>query len=109
MKEIYAISKYLKISFRKFRKISGQIVGLPVNKAYGILDIIPNKSAFFLKNTLKSAIANAENNFGFSRKNLFVKNVLINNGPSLKRFRPVSRGQAHPFKKRTSHITVIIG
>ncbi|MFR6033075.1 MAG: large ribosomal subunit protein uL22 [Bacilli bacterium] len=58
--------------------------------------------------TLASAIANAENNNGLSAANLKIKSAIVNQGVAFRRFRPVARGSAHPIRKRTSHISIVL-
>ena len=106
--QVKALTKYARISPVKVRQVSQAIVGKPAGKALEILRIIPRKSARILIKTIKSAIANAENNYNLLSDKLYIKNANIEEGPSFRRFRPVARGQSHPFKKRTSHIIIIL-
>jgi ribosomal protein L22 len=73
-----------------------------------ILKFTPQKAAGILSKTIKTAIYNAVNNFNLEKEDLVVKTVMIDQGPNLKRFRPMARGSANVYKKRTSHITVIL-
>ncbi len=68
----------------------------------------PTKAAVEVENVLNSAIANAENNFGLEKANLVVSETFINEGPTMKRFRPRAKGSASPINKRTAHITVVV-
>ena len=106
--EVQAITKYAKMSPIKVRQVAKEIRNLPANYAAEVLGLIPRKSAQLLLKTLKSALANAENNHNLSSDNLIVKEASIDEGPALKRFRPAARGQAHPYKKRTSHLRVVL-
>ena len=72
------------------------------------LKVTPTKAAVEVENVLNSAIANAENNFGLEKANLVVSETFINEGPTMKRFRPRAKGSASPINKRTAHITVVV-
>lgn len=106
--EVKAITKMVKISAFKARNVTRHIQGLGVQDAADILRFSPQKAAFFVGKTLKTAIANAENNFNLSAGNLFVKEAVINEGPTFKRSQPKARGSAGPIRKRTSHIRIIL-
>jgi large subunit ribosomal protein L22 len=106
--EIRALTKYSRISPIKAREITRVIQGKNAAEAVQILKFIPRKSARLVSKTLKSAIANAENNANLVADSLVVKSALVNEGPSLKRFRPAARGSAHPYKKRMSHIQIVL-
>lgn len=101
-----AIRRYLRISSKKVNLVADLIRGKPVEYAMNFLRFTPKRSAKPLLETLKSAVANAENNFKQERKKLYVNKVVVNEGATLKRSRPVSRGRSHPILKRTSHITI---
>lgn len=106
--EVYALTKYARMSPKKVREVARVIKGRPSSEAMELLRYIPRKSAALIRSTLQSAIANAENNFNLSGDDLLVKNCIVNEGPTFKRFQPVARGSAHPIRKRTSHIKVIL-
>lgn len=106
--EIKAQSKYLRISPRKLLLVSKAIKGLSLKEALENLAFFPKRGAFPLLKTLKSAIANAKNNFKLKEEQLKIKSIEILKGPSLKRWRAVSKGRAHPYKRRMSHIKVIL-
>ncbi len=106
--EIQAITKYARMSPTKLQQVTRVIRGHSVQSALDILKFIPRKSARLVEKTLKSAVANAENNDNISSDELVVSSAVIENGPPLKRWRPASRGQAHPIRKRTSHIRIIL-
>ncbi len=99
---------YLRISPRKVRQISDLIKGMEVIGAENQLNFLSKRSARLLLKLLKSAAANAKNNFDLDKENLFISNILVNQGPSLKRWMPRARGVASPIIKRTSHITLIL-
>jgi len=106
--ESRAIAKYVRISPLKVNYICREIRRKQVDEALAILRFIPKKGARELEKVLKSAIANAENNFNMDRDNLYVKEAYANDGPRLKRWRPKARGMAYPILKRTSHIGVVV-
>lgn len=106
--EVKAYTKYARMSPLKVRKVARAIQGRNAGEALEILSLIPRKSARLIGKTLKSAIANAENNKNLSSDVLTIKSTIIEEGPAFKRFRPAARGSAHPYKKRTSHIRIVL-
>lgn len=106
--EIRAISKYIRISPKKARLVADVIRGLEVNSAISQLNFLSKRASKYILKTLNSAIANAEHNFGLQKNNLYIKNILINEGPALKRWKARAFGRAAPIKKRSSHIEVIL-
>jgi large subunit ribosomal protein L22 len=106
--EIRALTKYSRISPKKAREITRVIQGKNAAEAVELLKFIPRKSARLVSKTLESAIANAENNSNLVADALTIKSAIVNEGPALKRFRPVGRGSAHPYKKRLSHIQITL-
>jgi large subunit ribosomal protein L22 len=82
--------------------------GKPVDEALTVLKFTAKKSSRFINKTLRSAVANAENTHMIDVDNLFVKTILIDDGPRLKRFRPRAMGRATSILKRMSHITVVL-
>ena len=103
-----AITKYIRISPRKVKIVIDLIRGKQVDQAAAILMYTPKAAAPVVLKLLNSAIANAENNLGLSREDLYVAEVYANPGPTLKRYVARSRGSASPMLKRTSHITVVL-
>ncbi|SJZ92004.1 large subunit ribosomal protein L22 [Pilibacter termitis] len=103
-----ATAKTVRVSPRKARLVVDLIRGKQVAEAISILKFTPNKAAGIVEKVLNSAIANAENNFDLDVENLFVSEVFVNEGPTMKRFRPRAKGSASPINKRTSHITVVV-
>ena len=77
-------------------------------EAVGLLDLMPKKAAKIISKAVKSAAANAENNFKMSPEDLVVKTIFADEGPTMKRFRPRARGRANVIRKRSSHITVVV-
>jgi large subunit ribosomal protein L22 len=96
------------MSPKKVREVVRTIQGRKANDAVDLLTLIPRKSARLIVKTLKSAIANAENNNNLSSDNLFVKSALVENGPVLKRFKAGARGTAMPRRKKMSHILIVL-
>lgn len=107
--EVKAVTKFLRLSPFKARDLARQLKGLPVAKALEITTVSKRKAAQLIGQTLKSAVANAENNNKVSADGLFVKEVLIEEGPRMRRYWPRSRGMVSPIIKRMSHIRVTIG
>lgn len=108
-KEVRAKLSNLRIAPRKVRLVGDLIRGKSVVMAKAQLAFVNKKAAPILLKLLNSAVANAKNNFNLNEENLYLKKVLIDGGASLKRWRPVWKGMAHPIMKRTSHITLILG
>ena len=106
--EVSATTKYVRMSPTKARDLANEIKGLPVAAALRITEFNARKAALQIGKTLKSAIANAENNEGLQVESLYVKNAIVDGGPMMKRFRPRARGMASPIQKKTSHITIIL-
>lgn len=106
--EVNAIAKYVRISPLKVNYICREIRGKQVDEALNILRFTNKKGARLLEDVLKSAIANAENNNGLNRNDLYVKRAYANDGPTMKRWRPKAKGAAYPILKRTSHIGVVV-
>ena len=106
--EVQALTRYARMSPKKMREISRIVQGRKAAEALEYLALIPRKSAVLIAKTLKSAIANAENNNNLSADNLTIKFALIENGPVLKRFKAGARGTAMPRRKKMSHIRIVL-
>lgn len=107
--EVKAIGRYLRTSPRKMRLVTDKIRGKGVEEAKAILDYSPKRAAGLVKKVLKSAVANAENNFKAEDVDrLYVKTVFVDDGPTLKRMRPMSMGRAGRIRKRSSHLTIVL-
>ena len=104
--KIKAITRFVRISPEKIVMIARVIRGRSANEALECLSFISTKGARLLAKTLKSAIANAENNHSLSSDTLFISKSLIKKGPIFKRWNAGARGSPHPIKKRTSHIHI---
>ncbi|MDX9970667.1 MAG: 50S ribosomal protein L22 [Candidatus Gracilibacteria bacterium] len=91
---------------KKVNLVACLVRKMPVTKALDTLKFTPKKSAPVLKKLIESATANAENNFKQTKDSLYIKEILVSEGPTLKRSVPISRGRVHPILKRTSNIIV---
>jgi large subunit ribosomal protein L22 len=107
MEKIQSLIKYVRISPKKMIEIARSIQGQKVNNAIDCLKLIPRNAARHIVKALESAVSNAESKNLIS-KNLIIYRALIEQGPSFKRFHPVARGSAHSYKKRLSHIRIIL-
>jgi large subunit ribosomal protein L22 len=97
------------MSPRKVRLVVDSIRGKPVQQAMAQLRFMPQAAAVPVYRALHSAVANAENNYALAPEDLFVRKIMADKGPTLKRGRPKARGRYGPVLKRSSHITVIVG
>jgi large subunit ribosomal protein L22 len=103
-----AIIRNVRISPKKANLVAELVRGQRVTQAENILEFTPKKGADILKKLLESAVANAENNFKQKKDDLVIREIKVSKGFTLKRFRPVSRGRAHPILKKASHIHLIL-
>ena len=106
IKPITAISKYVKMSPTKIRRILNQIRGHSCNDILAILKFLPYKAKFPICKVINSAINNAQNNFNIDKKKLFITEAYANEGPKLKRIKFGSKGNTSIITKKTCHITV---
>jgi large subunit ribosomal protein L22 len=106
--EVKATAKFVRISPFKLRSPVELVKGKKAEEALTQLKFMPLKAAGIISKTLQSAIANAEHNNDLDVDSLIVKNIIVDQGPAMKRFRPRARGRATRILKRTSHITVIV-
>jgi len=106
--EARAVAKYIRISPQKARLVADVVRGKDVETAITTLRFMPKKAARILRKVLQSAVANAEQTETIDVDTLYVKEIQINGGPMLKRFRPRAMGRAGRILKRTSHITVVV-
>ena len=106
--EVRSTYKYARISPFKAREVTREIQGLPVSAALDLLAFTPKKAAFLISKTLKSAIANAENNANLKPDGLVVKEAIVGEGPTVKRIMARARGSASRILKRTSHIRIVL-
>lgn len=106
--EVKAKLRFARITARKMRLVAGLCKGLPVETASHQLRFSPKRGAKVMSHLLDSAVANAKEKGGVDIDNLFIKNVLVDTGPMLKRFIPRSQGRATPVLKRMCHVTMIL-
>jgi large subunit ribosomal protein L22 len=106
--EVKSITKFVRLSPKKARDVAREIQGLAVSSALDILTFTPKKAAQLIGKTLKTAIADAENNFSLDATTLVIKEAVIGAGPTLRRFKPRAKGSAGPILKRTSHISITL-
>lgn len=106
--EVKAVTRNVRMSAQKVREVVRQIQGMPAQKAAAVLAVVPRKSARLVAKTLKSAIANAENNNGLRPELLWVKEAVAGTATTMKRFIPKARGSAGPILKRSCHIKIVL-
>src|SRR5947207_11039872 len=106
--EVRSIYRYARISPFKVREVTREIQGLPVSAALDLLAFTPKKAAFLINKTLKSAIANAENNANLKVDGLVVKEAIVGEGPTMKRMMARARGSGSRILKRSSHIRIVL-
>src|SRR5881394_1668379 len=106
--EVRSIYKYARISPFKVREVTREIQGLPVSTALDLLAYTPKKAAFLIGKTLKSAVANAENNANLKADGLVVNEAVVGEGPTMKRMMARARGSGSRILKRTSHIRIVL-
>ena len=106
--EIIATSQSVRVSARKVRLVADEIRKLSAEEALKVLAFVKKRGAYPLLKTLKSAVSNAKNNKNIDLDNLKIKSILVTDGPAFKRFHPSTRGRVHPYKKRSSHIKIIL-
>ena len=108
MSQAKAIARTVRIAPRKVRLVVDLIRGKQIGEAVAILRHTPKAASPVVEKVLKSAVANAEHNYDLDVNNLVVSEVFVDEGPTLKRFRPRAQGRASAINKRTSHITIVV-
>ena len=106
--EVRAVAKYIGISPLKVRLVAKELPGRKVEEALAMLKLHPTPVAKAVAKVIKSASANAENNFQMSPADLRIVKILVGEGPRLKRMRAQARGRANPILRRSSHISVFV-
>src|SRR5258706_13893201 len=106
--EVTAIAKSVRVSPRKVRLVADSIRNMQATKALSQLTLVEKRGSNILSNVLKSAIANAVNNKKLVQDNLIIARLEVSQGPALKRFHASTRGRVHPYKKKGSHIRVVL-
>lgn len=106
--EARAVASHIRIAPRKVRIVVDLIRGKQIGEAFAILKHTPKVASEVVEKVLKSAVSNAEHNYDMNADDLFVSQAFVDQGPTLKRIHPRSRGQAFKILKRTSHITLVV-
>ena len=106
--EAKAVLKFVRISPQKVRKLIGAVKGQPVETGLNALKFMPQKAAGIVEKVVRSALANADQNPDIDVDSLVIRNIVADQGPTLKRFRARARGRGTRILKRSSHITVIL-
>ncbi|MBK3496583.1 50S ribosomal protein L22 [Viridibacillus sp. YIM B01967] len=108
MQQAKAIARTVRIAPRKVRLVVDLIRGKQIGEAVAILRHTPRAASPVVEKVLKSAVANAEHNYDLDVNNLVISEIFVDEGPTLKRFRPRAQGRASAINKRTSHITLVV-
>ncbi|ADD40900.1 50S ribosomal protein L22 [Stackebrandtia nassauensis] len=103
-----AVARYVRVSPMKARRVVNLVRGLPADEALTVLQFAPQAASEPVYKVIASAIANAENNEKLDRESLLVSEAFVDEGPTMKRYRPRAHGRAYRIRKRTSHITVVL-
>jgi large subunit ribosomal protein L22 len=106
--EVRAVAKYIRISPQKVRLIIDAVKGKPVEAGLDLLKFMPQKAATIIEKVIRSAIANADQYPDIDVDSLVIRNIIADQGPTLKRFRARARGRGTRILKRSTHITVIL-
>lgn len=108
MTTVKARVKWVKSSPRKIQRVADLVRGKSAAEALVLLKFMPQKGARILEKVIKSAVANAKNNYKLDEAGLKIKELYVNKGIVMKRWQPRARGRAFPIKKRSSHVTVCL-
>jgi large subunit ribosomal protein L22 len=103
-----ATARYVRMTPMKCRRVIDLVRGLPVDQAADILRFDVHSASEPIGKVLASAVANAEHNKNLDRRDLYIAQAYVDEGPTLKRFRPRAQGRAYRIRKRTSHITIVV-
>ena len=106
--ETKAVARYIRMSPRKIRRVLQPIKGLGLKEAQATLDALPHRAARVIRRLIDSAAANAENNHGMDRDELWVAQAYVDAGPTMKRWQAASQGRIGMVRKRTSHLSVVL-
>src|SRR6056297_127449 len=106
--EVKARANYQHISPKKARLVADAVKGMDVDQALNQLEFIQKKASGIISKAVHSALANATHNFNMDEDNLFVKNIIVNEGPTLKRQKARAMGRAMLIRKRRSHIEIVL-
>jgi len=108
MTKIKAKAKWVRSSPRKIKRVIDAVSGKSPHEVLAFLKFMPHKGARILEKVIKSALANAKNNYKLDEAGLKIKEMYVNKGIIMKRWQPRARGRAFPIKKRTAHVTVVL-
>ena len=106
--QVRAVSKYILGSPIKMRRVVNSVRGLRAQEALEVLELLPQRAAVPVAKTIKSALANAEENYALDAEDMVIAQIAVDEGPRLRRARYGARGRFKPIKKRMSHITVVL-
>jgi large subunit ribosomal protein L22 len=106
--EVRAVARYVRMSPQKVRLVADRVRGMWVVEALAVLQYMPQAAARSMYKVIRSAVANAEENFAMDREDLYIAQLMVDGGPVMKRFRAGARGRYKPILKRSSHITVVL-
>ncbi len=107
--DVRASARYVRVAPNKARQVVRHIRGLDVERARDVLLLEEKGAAQYVRKVLESAIANAENNHDLDADDLWVTSAVVDEGPTMKRYQPRAMGRAYRIRKRTSHITIVLG
>nr|YP_010396255.1 ribosomal protein L22 [Phyllostylon rhamnoides]QWK47815.1 ribosomal protein L22 [Phyllostylon rhamnoides]UQJ74593.1 ribosomal protein L22 [Phyllostylon rhamnoides] len=106
--EVSAVGQHIYMSANKARRVIDQIRGRSYEEALMILELMPYQACYPILKLVYSAAANANHNMGFNETSLIISQAQVNEGSTLKRFKPRARGRSYPIKRPTCHITIIL-
>nr|QOE56521.1 ribosomal protein L22 [Zelkova serrata]QWK51199.1 ribosomal protein L22 [Zelkova serrata] len=106
--EVFAVGEYIYMSANKARRVIDQIRGRSYEEALMILELMPYRACYPILKLVYSAAANANHNMGFNEASLIISQAQVNEGTTMKRFKPRARGRSFPIKRPTCHITIIL-
>jgi large subunit ribosomal protein L22 len=106
--EVRAVAKYIRMSAQKVRLVTDLVRGMDVQEALDVLQFTPKSAAYEVRKAVRSAVANAEENYGVSADELYIAEITADEGPTIKRGRAGARGRYKPLLKRSAHITVVL-
>ncbi len=106
--EARAVEKYIRMSPRKIKYVVDMIKSKSIEDSIDILSLTPKAAAVVVKKAIQSAVSNATENHKMKEEDLFITKILVNEGPTLKRFKPRARGRATRIRKRTAHISIYV-
>ena len=106
--EVFAVGEHIYMSANKARRVIDQIRGRSYEEALMILELMPYRACYPILKLVYSAAANANHNMGFNEASLIISQAQVNEGTTMKRFKPRARGRSYPIKRPTCHITIIL-